>query len=180
MTIFLPFLFHTQTDCNKTCNLATFGFWCGHLRYSNKIGQNIQKCLFFLIKDCITTNTRCEQLTSYLYIYWFKGVFWTTPKSHLLINLTAKGICNFKLALYFIPLVILNLFKTRGGFCHCVDVCMSVRPYIRPVYMYTFWFSQFLVHARSNSDQTWYKDATWEPLNVHEVKGHISRSKIML
>jgi len=31
---------------------------------------------------------------------------------------------------------------------------------------------------KTNCNETWDIDATWEPSHVHEVKGHIPRSKV--
>ena len=54
---------------------------------------------------------------------------------------------------------------------HCCLLLLSV------VKRANIWL--YLPHALMDFNQSWVIDATWEPSFVDEVKGHISRSKVI-
>ena len=60
--------------------------------------------------------------------------------------------------------------------CCCLLMLLSVDVACREKRV-NIWL--YLPHALMDFNQSWVIDATWEPSFVDEVKGHISRSKVI-
>ena len=99
------------------------------------------------------------------------SVTWSTIPTSMYISFTLKYYIFMFLYYILLRIILLACTTKRGFCCHvrgCVRMCLLDSLFV--------WIYQFLIHEKSNIDQTWYKDISWKPLYGHKIKIHISKS----
>ena len=133
---------------------------------------------FYLYTSFTTCSKISPQtvLASIIVCLYKKSIVWHIK------GLRGYCISNLKLACFVCYLKIINTFLCRlpwqerhiGITLSPVVVCWCCCPLWKRV---NIWL--YLPHALMDFNQSWVIDATWKPSFVDEVRGHISRSKVI-